>query len=197
MKIVRYFIVPLMAVIAVFAGIAIGLNMDEKSMFGSFQPNLEQVGDTIPKGETLEKILNHNPIDEHYQEKLDSADYPSDQAEIVVEWTEAYNKEIEAAYVKLDELLDSFANDDNSHEIRQAKKSIKAMKKSYEKYAKDYADFVFDYQMAAIGYGTGIHAATGLNDVRKAREILFELAETIFSYTGEFNFQFDIAHDSN
>ncbi|MCM1364834.1 MAG: hypothetical protein NC122_08945 [Faecalibacterium sp.] len=189
MKIVRYFVVPLVVIIAVFAGIAIGMNLNESSasgensIFGGYKTNIYGMETT----EDFYNVINNNPIDKYYEKKFESAFTTVDMNEVIGEWIEAYEKEIDHVYVSLNKVLDDYKED--SPEAVNAQKTLAKMKKSYEEYVSDYVRFSEEHRLATAGQGSGIPAYAGMNKLRKDRETLYELAE-ILEFWGEFKFQF-------
>lgn len=171
--------------IGIFIGFVIG-NLITIKVYNNIYPSNQiletYTGNWIENDPEFIDYLNNNPIDDYYSSKLIQSSTSLDMTIVIEEWIATYDEEIESSLKSMFEIIDS--NDVDS--VNNASCSEEIVD-SFDNYLKCYYEFVKYYKDCTVGYGTGVQPYISFFELKKKREMLFELAEMLYSWTGDFS----------
>lgn len=134
------------------------------------------------------RVLNNNPIDKKYLDKLESQKGSSDETLVISEWIDAYDKELEAVYYELEEVIDSQNTNNDYVTDKEVLNDLAKMKDLCSEYLSYKHRFFEDFKLSTTGYGTELSEYIGFFELNTKRMMLFEMAELLCNWTGTISF---------
>lgn len=174
MKILRYFVTPLVAVVTLIVGVFIGIQLKSSSDFDAFMGGISEY--------EVDKWEQSNQFDKEYMKLYSQANTPEASTEILVKWNEKYDEKIDEVYILFNKILDSIDESPETQYVTDSRKDLEQLKKSYDEHIAVYENFAFDMRNAVIGHGTGHSTIVYANILQNKHNYYFELLKMLNEY---------------